>query len=170
MNKLILIALFILAFAEMGISQNKAHRLLSVVTLTNRKQIMTRDLILGPKEVASFKILNSTEVTKYYKNKNADIVIKSTPKSGIILLGLAEILDLYKVEPKFRNFSVLIEDSAVYDQNNILAIKSFIKAVVIDENKKTINILSQGYESTVAFRKEDKGVIHNRINPLPVHQ
>jgi len=164
MKKLISIATSILVFTMFANAQYSAPKILSVVILGDGSQVMTKDLILGPKEIVSGSFLTKSEIVKNYKSENADIVIKIIPKFGIVFINLNELLDIFKVDLKFRMYSILFQDSLVHDPNNLLASKSYVQGVKIDKKKRTLNILTVDYARSVAFRKK------NQIHKEPVNR
>jgi|GEM_PF-6119347 len=172
MKKLILIAICISVYTVFANSQYPAPKILSIVTLGDGSHVMTKDLILGPKEIASGSILTKSEIDKNYKSENADIVIKIVPKPGILFLNLNELLDIYKVNPKFRKYSILFQDSIVHDPNTLMASKSYVRGIKIDKNKKTLNILTIDYEKSIAFRRLSqihKEPVNRIVTSPPIH-
>jgi hypothetical protein len=173
MKKIVLLVVFISIFAKNVNSQSAVPKVLCIVKLSDGSQLKTRNFLISAKDIDSGSILSKAQSDKDYKSDQADIIVLTVPKKGIVLLGLNDILNLFKIRKEYRTFTVLIQDSAAHDPNSLLADKSYLKKIIIDKNKRTLNIITKDYETTVSFRKQvldDKGVIHNRISPPPVHQ
>lgn len=142
--------------SDHGIRQlgNRKPSVLNIITLSNGTQITSRDLILAPSEIEKIYVLNQNEISKMYANSNADVVMNITPKANVILINLNQILDMYHIDQKYRDFAILFHDSIVENPETLLASKNLLKAVSIDTNKRTLNIKTKSYEKSLLFRKK----------------
>lgn len=63
-------------------------------------------------------------------------------KKGLRLYSLSELLDLYKIDKKYRSFSVVNDGRAVDTKWEVISTKSGVHSVDVDIKNKRITITS----------------------------
>ena len=64
---------------------------------------------------------------------------------------------------KYHDFKVLFDDLPVEDANSLLASKSDLEDVVVDQNKRTLNIIAKYYNKVVDARAKSEKDYHRRM-------
>jgi len=134
----------------------KGLSILNVIKLNNGKEITTKDLIIGPFETQSFEMLSDGEIKKNYPEMAGGVVNIIRLKPNVKLISLNQILDKYKIDPKFRNYKILYEDEEVENPSALLASTDILENVVVNTDKHYINIITKLYQNILKARKQGK--------------
>jgi hypothetical protein len=127
---------------------------LYIVRSANGSQVITKDLVAGPQEIASLDILTKDQIKKDYPNVRADMVTVVTLKPNVHLLSLQQILDKYKIDGKYRNYAILDEGVQVEDANALMASEDLLDRVVVNNDQRSINLITKSYKNTLKARQQ----------------
>lgn len=134
---------------------------LYIVRLDNGSQVITKDLVVGPQEIASLELLTKDQVRKNYPSVNADIVSVVTLKPNVHLLSLQQILAKYKIDTGYRNYMILDEGVQVEDPNALMASEDLLQKVVVNTDQRSINLITKTYKNTLKARAASQQARHN---------
>jgi hypothetical protein len=115
----------------------------------NGEELSTQDLIVGVSEIQSLNVLTDDQMRNNYPNNKVDLVMEVTLKPNVKLLDIKQILDKYKIDPKYRNYMILDEDLKIGDPNKMLASGDLLQDVVVNTDKQYINIITKFYQNTL---------------------
>jgi hypothetical protein len=132
----------------------KASTTLYIIKLNNGEKLSTQDLMVAPSEIQSLDILTKDQIKNNYPNNRFDMVAIVMLKSNVKLLNIIQILDKYKIDPKYRNYTILDEDLKVENPDKMLASENILQDVVVNTDKQYINIITKLYQNTLKARKE----------------
>lgn len=157
---------------ENEVFKNKAN--VWVIVQTGTKTIFIRDLLIGLDE-SEQKILTKEEVSYNYPNLKADFVILAKIKPGTRLLTIKELLDKYKIPNEYRDFLVAKDGIECKDLKTLLASPNYVVNVIVNKEKKFINIITKAHNKFIESRrgaKEDSleriRLIQQRKNEKPM--
>jgi hypothetical protein len=158
--------LFLLSLVRLCLAQNnsvadtaalkKTMSTLTIVKLINGKQLHSRDLIVGPLEMEDLVILTRDEMKQNYSASKADLIMVVKLKPTVKLIHLKQILNKYGIGRQYRDYRLLCEDVEVEDPRTLLASEAILQNVVINENSRSINIITKLYSNTLKAREEAK--------------
>ena len=125
----------------------------SVLKVKNSPDVITMNVILDPKRLESLKLLTKDEFKKYYGDTKADNNSVITPIPGVKFINISQIFDKYKIDTKYRNYPVIIDRIEAIDSKTLIADEKSIDKVVVNKEKKYIEIITTSYNNYIEARK-----------------
>lgn len=140
----------------------------NVVKVEGSTPLTTRDLKLDPKLIEKLELPSKAEFRKNYRygDVKADFIMVFTPKKGVRFLNLTDILDRYRVDQRYRNYSVLINRTETEDPKNLLINDGAIDTVIVNKERGYINIITSSYDNYMKFRDEVKKDKQRRLDEM----
>src|ERR1035437_10285348 len=122
-----------------------------VVKMTNSTVLTTHDLIMDMQRIEKFENLSKEDLQKTYGDVKAYFQIVVVPKPGVKFVNFTELLNKFNVKEKYRNYPVIVDRSETEDLKTLLADLEAINKVVVNKEKKYIELITIRYNENMAF-------------------
>jgi hypothetical protein len=126
-----------------------------VIVKPNEEEKIVSDLLVGASE-SEQKILSKDEMRKRYPNLKTDFIIITKIKEGLQLMNLDELLNKYKVNKQYRNFNIAVDGLVVANRETLLASPSYVVNVIVNKEKRFINIITKFHDKFIESRRGAK--------------